>query len=410
LNPVNLVNPVKMKNFLSILSVAASVLSVRAGDWPNWRGPNHDGVSSETGWSTQWPADGPSQLWKASVGTGFASVSVRGNRVYTIGNQNNTDSVFCLDADTGKVVWKYSYACALNPTMYEGGPSATPTLDANHVFTFSKNGDLFCLTADAGAVVWEKHLIADGKVTAPTWGFAGSPLTVGDLLILDAGPLGMAVNKNSGQVVWSSDGAGAGYSSPVPCTVGGAPAVAILLGAEVAALDVPSGKPLWRQPWKTDYDINAADVVLAAPQLFVSADYGHGSALLRLNDGATVWQNQVLCNHIQSSVLLDGYIYGVDGNVLVGSSSLKCLELATGAVKWSQSPWNGSLIIADKKIIALSDKGELIVASATSTGFSPISRAQVLGGKCWTSPVLANGRIYCRNARGDLACLDVKQK
>jgi outer membrane protein assembly factor BamB len=294
--------------------------------------------------------------------------------------------------------------------MYEGGPSATPTVDGDHVFTFSKGGDLFCLTADAGQVVWEKHLAAEGRVAPPTWGFAGSPLVVGRLLVLDAGPLGMAVNKDSGQVAWSSEGAGAGYSSPVPCLAGGVSAVAILLGSEVAALDVSNGKPLWRQPWKTDYDINAADVVIGGSQVFASSDYGHGAAVWGLGDGALVWHNQALCNHIQSSVLLDGYIYGVDGNVLLGSSSLKCLALASGAVQWTQAHWNGSLIIADKKILALSDKGELIVARADAAGFTPISRAQALGGKCWTAPVLANGHIYCRNARGDLACLDVKPK
>jgi outer membrane protein assembly factor BamB len=401
-----------MKSLAQILSLPLvfSVLSVTAADWPNWRGPTHDGVTAETGWSSQWPAEGPPQLWKTSVGTGFASVSVSNGKVFTVGNKANTDTIFCLDANTGKVIWKYSYPCPLTPNLYEGGPSATPTVDGGHVFAFSKGGDLFCLTTDAGKVVWEKHLGAEGKVEAPGWGFASSPIPFGNLLILNAGPLGMAVNKDSGQVVWSSDGPGAGYSSAVPCQVNGVSAFLMLFGAEVAALETATGKPLWRQPWKTDYDLNIADAVIAGSRAFISSDYGHGSAALQLADGSTLWKNQAIGNHIQSCVLLDGYIYGVDGNVGGGSDSLKCLDLATGDVKWTQEDWNGSLIIADKKIIALTSKGELLVANASPEGFHPISRAQVLGGKCWTSPVLANGRIYCRNARGDLVCLDVKQK
>ncbi|HWD20604.1 MAG TPA: PQQ-binding-like beta-propeller repeat protein [Verrucomicrobiae bacterium] len=396
---------------MKIPSTIALVLvlhSVSAADWPNWRGPNHDGISAETGWKAEWPADGPPQLWKTSVGTGFASFAVRGGRVFTMGNASDADSVYCLDADTGKVIWKYSYPCALNPMMYEGGPSATPAVEGNHVYTLSKLGDLFCLTADAGQVVWQKHLAADAKAEAPNWGFAGSPLVAGDLLILDVGGQGMAVKKDSGEIAWNSGGSGSGYSSPVPSSVNGVAAAIIVLADEVAALDVKTGKKLWGQSWKTEYDINAADAVVAGPQVFVSSGYGHGAAVLHLSDGAVVWQNKKMRNHINSSVALDGYVYGMDGNA--GSTTLTCLELATGNVKWTRPGLGGSLMIADKKIIALSEKGELVIGEASPTAFQPLTQAQILGGKCWTTPILANGRIFARNARGDVVCLDVRKK
>jgi len=396
--------------FTLILSILSPLAPTHAADWPNFRGPSHNGISSESDFQTQWPADGPPVLWKASVGTGFASVSVSAGRLYTVGNHSDTDTIYCLDAETGRTLWIHTYPCPLTPNLYEGGPSATPTIDGSRVFTLSKQGDLLCLAADSGQVLWQKSIASDFNVEPPGWGFAGSPLISGDLLILNAGPLGLAVNKNTGALAWSSTGPGAGYSSAVPCQVAAAPAVALFFAHEVAALDPATGHPLWRHPWKTDYDLNIADPVLAGSRLFVSSDYGHGCALLNLNDGSEVWASKALGNHISSCIIVDGFVYGVDGNV--GGAQLKCLDLANGSVKWTYPGLGaGSLILAaGHKIIALSDKGVLMVADASPAGFNPISQAQILGGKCWTSPVLANGRIYCRNARGDLACLDVKRK
>ncbi len=396
---------------LGLVLVVSLILAAAAhgADWPNFRGPNHNGISAESDFLTQWPADGPPVLWKASVGTGFASVSVANGRLYTVGNRDDTDTVYCFDAETGKALWQHSYASPLTPNLYEGGPSATPTVDGARVFTLSKQGDLLCLAADSGQVLWQKNIATDYNVVAPGWGFAGSPLVLGDLVVLNAGPLGLAVNKNTGAPAWASSGPGAGYSTGVPCSVNGSAAVALFLAHEVAALDPSSGHALWRHSWKTDYDLNIADPVIAGSRIFVSSDYGHGCALLNLSDGSEIWQSKALGNHISSCIVVGGYVYGVDGNV--GGAQLKCLDLADGAVKWSYPGLGaGSIIVADKKIIAMSDKGVLLVADASPAGFNPISQAQILGGKCWTSPVLANGRIYCRNARGDLACLDVKKK
>ena len=409
-----------LRRALSVFSVAScsisfcllfllSTTTALASDWPNYRGPNHNGVSTETGWTAQWPADGPPVLWKTSVGTGFASVSVSGKRAFTMGNTADTDTVYCLDTDTGKTLWKYSYPCPLSPSMYEGGPSATPTVDGDRVYTLSKTGDLFCLTLDSGKVLWKKSLQSDAGVSPPIWGFSCSPLVDNDLLILDAGDLGLALKKDSGQIAWNSKGGGGSYSSAVPCAVAGAPAVVMVTASGLAAVNAADGKPIWLFPWKTSYDINAADaIVLDGARAFISSGYAHGDALVHLDTGAVIWEKKSLSNHINASVALDGYVYGPDGNM--GSAKFTCVDLATGDPKWKYADANaGALIIVDTKIIALSDKGELLIANATPSGFTPLTRAQVLGGKCWTAPTLANGHLYVRNAKGDLACLNVKK-
>jgi outer membrane protein assembly factor BamB len=398
---------------LCVALVSAAVSSTsNAADWPNWRGPDHNGISSETGWRANWPADGPTRLWKTSVGTGFSSMSVSQGRLYTMGNQNDTDTVFCLDAESGKLIWQHSYACPTDARMFEGGPTATPAADENRVFTFSRNGALFCFDAATGKVLWSKNLVDATGAEPPTWGFASSPLIQGNSLFLNVGASGIAVDKTTGSILWRSGAGPPGYATPVPCTLSGTPAVILLARAQLVAVAAKTGHPLWRFPWETDYDINVADPILAGDDVFVSSGYDHGAARLRIQSGRVdvVWQNSSLRNVVNSSVLLDGCLYGIDGQA-GHSETLKCLDFPTGNVHWEyKGLGSGALIAADKKLIVLSDQGELVVATASPEAFGPISRAQVLGGKCWTTPVLANGRVYCRNARGELVCLDVKGK
>lgn len=392
---------------LTVISGIALTLAAHADDWDRWRGPDANGISKETGWSTKWPAEGPKQLWKAKVGVGFASFAVSQGRAYITGNTKDTDTVFCFDANTGTQVWKYDYAAKLDPTYYEGGTSATPVVDGGRVYTFSKRGVVHCLDAARGTVIWTKNLAEELKAKMPTWGFAGSVLIEGDLAILNIGATGAALDKKTGKVVWSSGDDESGYSTPVPFDAGGERAVILAVKQDVVALRVKDGKELWRYPWKTQYDVNAADPIVSGKKVFISSGYNHGGALLDVSSGSPklVWENKNMRNHFNSCVLWSGHLYGVDEN------QLRCLVFDTGEVKWTdKSIGKGSLMLADGKLIVLSDKGELFVAEATPVGFKPSSRAQVLGGKCWSTPVLANGKIYCRNAVGDVVCVDVSGK
>jgi outer membrane protein assembly factor BamB len=204
-----------------------------------------------------------------------------------------------------------------------------------------------------------------------------------------------------------------GYSTPVPepAPIAGPVSVVMMTKDAALGLDVSNGKQLWRFPWKADYDLNVADNIVAGQKVFVTSAYKHGCALVQIKGGAVevLWQNKELGNQLNSSVLIGGFLYGVDG--MTGptpNATMKCLDFKTGALKWtSKDVGGGSFMVAGGKFVALTDKGELMTAEVSPDGFQPISSAQVLGGRCWTVPVLANGRIYCRNAKGDLACFDV---
>jgi outer membrane protein assembly factor BamB len=386
--------------------------TIFAADWPNWRGPNYNGISEETGWTATWPQEGPKVLWKASLGTGFSSMAVSKSRVYAMGNINDNDILYCFDAGEGTEIWKKSYPCPLLATNHEGGPSATPTVEDDAVYVFSRNGDCLRFEAATGKIVWHKNIVKELNLKQPQWYLAGSPLIVGDLIILNAGDRGVALKKADGSLAWQNGNGIAGYTTAVPFTVDSQKCVAIVGAREIVALEPATGKVLWSYPWKTQYDINAADPIIVDGKLFISSGYNKGCALFKIGtDGLTeIWQNKNMRNHINSSVLWKGYIYGFDGQA-GGGGQLTCLEFETGQTKWSQKGMGtGSLCLADGKLIILSEKGKLVIAEASPESFKELASAQILTGKCWTVPVLANGRIYARNASGQLVCIDVSGK
>jgi len=318
--------------------------------------------------------------------------------------------VFCLNAVTGKPVWKHDYAADLGDKYYEGGTSATPTIEDGKAYHLSRWGDLFCYNAATGKVVWQKNIQKETGADIPDWGYAGSPLVAGDLIIVNVGKSGTAVEKASGKTVWTSDKANAGYSTPYPITVNGKAQVVISSGRRYKGIDPANGSVLWEHTWSTSYGVNAADPILSGTQLFISSGYNKGCALLDLASAEPkeVWRSRVMRNQFNSCVLIDGHLYGSDGDESK-AASLKCIDFATGAEKWNDDAVGFcSLMAADGKLIIMSAKGELIIAKANPAKFEPISRTPVLKGRCWSAPVLANGRIYVRNAAGDMVCLSVQ--
>lgn len=394
----------------SLLLIGLS-LTAAADDWPHWRGPHRNGVSAEKGWSDQWPADGPRQLWRAKVETGFSSVSISGGRVFTMGNRNGADIVFCLDEGTGKEIWRRSYPSPLSPRYYDGGPSCTPTVDGKAVYTLGRQGDAFAFDAADGEIIWKKNVATEIGAEYPEWGYAGSPFVVGDKLLLHVGTAGLAVDKKTGKLLWQTGSATSGYSTPIPFTHSGKASVAIFGAKAMHAVAVDSGRVLWSHPWETDWDAHAADPIIHDGKLFLSSGYDSGGALLQLTDRKpeVLWQNTNMRNHFNSCVLIDGHLYGFDGNSHRGRAFFACVDWRTGETKWSTPEFGyGSLCAADGNLIVLGARGMLAVGKASPAGWKATSQAQVLGGLCWTPPVLANGNLYCRNSRGDLVCLSLK--
>ena len=391
---------------LIVLLVVASHLS-NAADWPQWRGPDQNGISKETGWSAKWPAEGPKQLWKAQVGVGYSSFAVSNGRVVTTGNEKDVETIFCFDANTGAVIWKLSFDSKLDAKAYDGGTSATPTIEDGKVFTISKRGFVHCLDAAKGTILWSKNLADELKAEMPTWGFAGSITIVGDTALLNVGTAGTALDKKTGKVIWTSGKEASGYSTPVIFDAKGDCSVMFMIKQHAVAVKSADGKELWRVPWVTQYDVNAADPILSGNKVFISAGYNHGGGVFDVSaqPAKEIWNNKNMRNQMASSVLWQGHLYGVDDN------QLRCVAFDTGEVRWTDKvSGKGSVMIADGKLIVLTERGELLVANPSPDGFKPIARAQVIGGKCWTTPVLANGKIYCRNATGQVVCVDVSGK
>jgi len=389
--------------------------TAQAGDWPNWRGPDHNGISRETGWDADKLKDSPHFLWRKQIGTGFASVAVSDGRAYAMGNtakpsgksdQEQKDILWCLDAKTGVEIWEHAYSCLLEPKSHEGGPSATPTVEAGRVYILSKQGHAFCLEAKSGAVVWQKHLTNDYGIKPHEWGFSCSPIIVGDLIVLNAGTHGLAVRKQDGGLAWVNEKGPSGYSSAVAYEQQGKKCVAILGNKEIYGVVAATGQLLWSQPWKTMYDESIPDAVIAGDKLFMSSGLGTGAALFRIQADKLIqiWSHKEMQNWLSTSILWQDHIYGVDTK----DGALKCLDFSTGAVKWAHEGLGvGSVMLAGGKLIALSDKGKLMIAEASPSAYRELAAAQILEGKCWTMPVLADGRIYARNADGDLVCIDV---
>ena len=391
---------------LLLLGAAATV---PAADWPQWRGQNRDGLSTETGWLTEWPKDGPRRLWGGKVGLGWSSVAVLGERVYTLGNVNDADQILCLNAATGALLWRYEYFCvAADPNGYPG-PRSTPTVDGRLVYTLSRHGQLFCLNAENGRVIWSVDLVLQYGARAPTWGLSGSPLIEGGLVIVETGaPAGrsvMAFDKFTGRVQWQSGFDFAGYSSPVALEHKGQRQVVVFSASGLTGRAANNGRVLWIFPWQTQYGVNAATPVIFGDKVFISSGYNRGSALVDFGgkEPKTVWTNTNMRNHCTSCVLWQGYLYGFDEN------QLRCLDLVTGEVRWTQGGFGkGSLIIVDGKLVIYGEAGRLAVAEATPAGYFELSGAQVLGGRStWAPPVLSGGRIYCRS-QDNLVCVDVR--
>ena len=398
-----------------LLMVAASVAVSYAGeaeDWPQWRGPRRDGISHETGWTVQWPEDGPPRLWQRALGKGLASVAVSQGRLYTLGNMNGTASVWCLDAATGEVKWRRQYKSRLWGSF--PGPAATPTVDGGRVYTLGRAGDLLCLEAVSGKVVWARNVRKDFGVPSqrPDYGHCSSPLVVGQRVIVEVGaPDGLvfAFDKATGEVAWKgAKGGKFSYSSPALVGEGDGQRVAVFHAFGLGVFDLENGREVWRYPWKT-YDLcSVATPIVMGNRILISSAYGRGAALLEIGKDKPVWFTRELMCHHATCVLWKRHLYGFHGDRR-DPGELRCLDVATGKVKWSQGGMGkGTVLLAGGRLLVLSQKGELLAADASPDGFKPLARARVLRGLCWTTPVLCKGRLYCRDLPGELVCLDLR--
>ncbi len=404
-----------------VLFVVAAFLGAMPGgpiasgaDWPNWRGPNHDGISPEKGFRTVW-TEPPKILWERELGAGFSSFSIVGERVYTCGTEKREQVLFCLDANTGEVIWKKAFEKERRDGQGGDGTRATPTVDGGRVYILGGHGLLLCVNADDGKEVWQKQFHHE-----PQWGYAGSVLIEGDMAIASGGGAdgGLAAfDKKTGKPTWTCAKDPAGYGTPYPFTFGGKRYIAGFLAKALIVAEARTGREIWRTAWETDWDVNAPTPIFHDGHLFVSSGYRTGCALYKLTaagdrlSGETVWGiSKVLMSKFQTCVLSDGVLYGSDQN-----RSLKCVEFLTGKELWSADGYaNATVILADGHLVVLTERGRLVIAKASPKEFKPTAEAEILTGgpqrnRCWTIPTLCSGKLYARN-QAKAVCVDLRGK
>jgi outer membrane protein assembly factor BamB len=399
--------PVRPGSALPLLACAAVLAGALvplagAADWPQFRGPRRDGVSAETRLVKQWPAAGPRVLWRVPLGTGYSHLAVTGGRIYTLYTSGNDDMVASFEAATGKRLW----ATRLDARYVNdqgNGPRSTPTVDGGMVYALSAQGRLLAVDAASGRKVWDHDLVKEFDAHAPTWGMASSPLVEGNLVMVatggSRGRAAMAFNKRDGKVAWGALDERPGYAAPIAFTAAGVRQVVFFTGSSLAAVAPADGRVLWRVPWETSYDVNAATPVFVAPdKVLVSSGYDTGATLFRLRAAEgrivpeQVWKSRVLKNQFSSSLLAGDSLFGFD------NGTFKCLDVRTGEEKWKQRGLgHGSLILADGHLLVLSESGKLVLADATPAGYVERGSFQALNGRCWTAPSLADGVLYLRN-------------
>lgn len=398
--------------YLAMFATAwVSAVGAFAADWPNWRGPNHDGISPEKGFRTTW-TEPPKILWRAPIGSGFSSFASVGDRVFTAGTKDGQQALFCLDAVTGREIWSLPFEKQRKDGQGGDGPRATPTVHDGRVYMQGGHGLLLCVSAQDGKEIWRKQFSDE-----PQWGYAGSVLIEGDMAVACGGGKDgslVAFDRKTGDVIWKCAEDKVGYATPYPFTFNGKRYIVGFLARQAIVAEAKTGREVWREPWETEWKVNAPTPIFHDGYLFLSSGYSTGCALYKLSargDGLTgekVWGiSKVLMSRFQTCVLRDGVLYGSDQ-----SRAFKCVEFLTGKELWHEDGYaNATVLLADGHLVVLKDRGKLVIAPVSSKGFKPTGEAEILAGgpkrnQCWTIPTLCNGKLFARNLK-EAVCVDL---
>jgi outer membrane protein assembly factor BamB len=380
--------------------------------WSDFRGPGRAGIYAETEIMIQWPSGRLQQLWKRPIGGGYASVVASDGTIFTIEQRKQKEVVAAYDLDSGREKWIHGWDAEFREILGGDGPRATPVWHDGRVYALGAAGELRCLDAHSGKRIWSRNIILDNQAENIQWGMAASPLVVDDkVIVLPGGPRGKSVaayNRLTGDPIWKALDDKQAYTAPQLATLAGLRQMIIVSANRVLGLAVEDGKLLWEYPWVTSQGINAAQpIVTADNRFFLSAGYGHGAALIEIGDnGKTfeahhVWANNRMKNKFSSSVLYQGFIYGLDEAILA------CMDAATGELKWKGGRYGfGQLLLASGHLIISSESGEVALVKASPEKYEEIARFPAVEGKTWNIPAIADGRLIVRNAT-EMACFQI---
>ena len=386
-----------------VLSVQVVVSNRGLDDWPQWRGPNRDGISAEKGLLKDWPSNGPPLAWKATgAGEGYSSFSTANGRLYTLGARGGTEYVIAYDAASGRRLWETAHGQRFSNDRGDG-PRATPTVEGDKLYAFGASGDLSAMDAVTGKVIWKLNVLRQFGGHNITWGLSESPLVLNDRILVNAGAPGasiVAVKKTDGSVIWKSQGDEAGYSSAVLQQSGSVRQAIFFTGQRALGINVDTGQLLWSYGKVANNTANIATPILRGNRVFLSSAYGTGAALLELTpNGNSVAAREVyftreMRNHHASSVLVGDYLYGYSDSILTA------MRFDTGQVAWrDRSIGKGSLVFADDRLYMYSENGVVGLAEATPTGYREHGRFEIRTGNLptWSHPVVSGGKLFIRD-------------
>ena len=382
--------------------------------WTNFRGPKRDGKYDEGTVSTSWPSTGLPVLWKQPVGVGHASFVVADGKAYTIEQRRSQEVVAAYDINNGHELWTQKWNAEFNDSTGDG-PRATPTWDQGRIYALGATGELRCLDANSGAVIWGKNILSDNQAKNLPWAMAASPLIVDDkVIVLPGGANGKSVaayNKMTGAPVWKVLDDPQAYVSPMLVELAGRRQIVVVSSFRVLGLAPENGALLWSYKWDTDMGINVSQpIVVDRNRFFISSGYGKGAALVEVKGSgnsftaSTIWENKNMKNKFNSSVLHNGYIYGLDEGILV------CLDVNTGERKWKEGRYGyGQVILTGNHLIVSSDQGEVALVKASPDKYTEVTRFSAVQGQMWNYPAIANGRLLVRNST-EMAAYDISAK
>ncbi len=410
---------------VAAVSTVAAVSEVTARDWPQWRGPHRNGISSETGLLQTWPKEGPKQLWQVSdLGAGYSTPSIVGDRAYLLANKGLEDeSVIALSTAGGKQVWSTRLGKVGNPNQQPSYPAArsTPTADGNALYALGSDGDLACLDRLSGKIRWTKNLRSDFGGAPGRWAYAESPLIDGDkVVVTPGGPSAtlVALNKDSGEVIWKCsvpEGDEAAYASIIIDEIDGVKQYVQFLQKALVGVDARTGKLLWRFDRTAKGSMANIPTAVADGNLVYTATGRTGGALAKIKkhddafEAKQVYFAMKLPNAIGGAIKIGDYLYGTTGQVLL------CVDFKEGTTKWEEkSIAPASLCYADNRFYLHGENGDVALIDASPEGskeggrFTPANAPDRGASKAWAYPVVANGRLYIRDA-GSLWCYDIRK-
>lgn len=384
-------------------------LTTGAADWPCWRGPNADGKSPVTGIRIDW-SGGLKRLWEVDYlcqgarTPSWSAPVVQGNRLVVPGRDETRDWVFCLNAETGALIWARSYTALILRASHGPGARATPYIDGDRVYTFGRNGDLACWKLADGAPLWRTN-VEDAGGEAPRWGHSSSPFVFEDKIFVQGGgqALVVAYDKMTGRLAWKSLEGTAGYAAITPLRIDQTTRLLAFHGTALACLAPADGAIVWQTPWETAHQVNATTPVVDGRTIFITSGYRTGCQALQV-EGDTVtalWTNDAIASHHSDPVIVDGYIYGYSGLSNQNRGEFKCVELLTGETMWStnQVGW-GTLVYVDGHLICQDIEGNLFLVRPDPTAFAQVTHLPAALGAiphpAWTTPTVANGKLYLR--------------